>query len=469
MDKLTRKVLVVSRLLDFCTAGELQKQTGCGSDAWGTYIIKELVDNAIDACEDAGIAPVVSVGVTEDRIVVTDNGPGIPEEVVRGVLDFTVHVSSRVGYVSPTRGAQGNALKHVVAIPYVLDSSKSDRVGRVEIEARGLRHRIALEVNHVKGCPEVEYPAPEPCDHVAGTKITVHWPSQTASSLDDEKSAFLLLAKGFALCNPHLSLRLEVKTDDERMHEFWPASDPAWTKWMPSDPTSAHWYRLEDLEKLIGARVNHGSAPSVRDFVMEFKGLTGSRKATDVCEAAGLSRATLDVLTGKRDYNHAKVQKLLDAMKAESRPVQPKTLGVIGEAHVRACFEAEGCNMGAFHYQASFSTSEDGLPQVTEFAFAPYRDDVDADAEEEPLFDYEDWDKSQEFYRRIYQCRRRRCVLTGHNWAPAVNGVDLFPDLEEILDERSSSRRRPVVVFAHIVCPRTQYRDQGKSVVIFEE
>ena len=39
----------------------------------------------------------------------------------RRLLDYTVRVSSREAYVSPTRGAQGNALKTIVAMPFVLD------------------------------------------------------------------------------------------------------------------------------------------------------------------------------------------------------------------------------------------------------------------------------------------------------------------------------------------------------------
>jgi DNA topoisomerase VI subunit B len=67
---------------------------------------KELVDNAIDACEEARIALVVSVKVDGTGISVEDNGPGIPAETIKNVLDFSVRVSSREAYVSPTRGAR---------------------------------------------------------------------------------------------------------------------------------------------------------------------------------------------------------------------------------------------------------------------------------------------------------------------------------------------------------------------------
>jgi hypothetical protein len=60
-------------------------------------------------------ATLISVKVDETGIIVTDNGPEIPESTVEGVLDFTVRVSSREAYIVPDRGAQGNAGKTLIA------------------------------------------------------------------------------------------------------------------------------------------------------------------------------------------------------------------------------------------------------------------------------------------------------------------------------------------------------------------
>jgi len=61
-------------------------------------------------------------------------------------------VSSKDGYVSPTRGAQGNALKTVLAIPYVLSGC---RVGEVDIRSRGQRHRIRVTVDRLAQEPRI--------------------------------------------------------------------------------------------------------------------------------------------------------------------------------------------------------------------------------------------------------------------------------------------------------------------------
>ena len=63
---LGRATLRTSRLLDFCSRKELIAQTGHGEDQWPLVALKELVDDALDECEDAGIPPVVLPGAESD-------------------------------------------------------------------------------------------------------------------------------------------------------------------------------------------------------------------------------------------------------------------------------------------------------------------------------------------------------------------------------------------------------------------
>ena len=79
---LERTTFRTSRLLEFCSRKELVAQTGHEPDAWPLVVAKELVDNAIDACEEAGTAPEVRIKLTHSSITVIDNGPGIPPETV---------------------------------------------------------------------------------------------------------------------------------------------------------------------------------------------------------------------------------------------------------------------------------------------------------------------------------------------------------------------------------------------------
>ena len=117
---LQRETFSTSRLLEYFSEKELTLQTGHEPERWAEVVVKELVDNALDACEEAGVLPEISITIDDTSITVQDNGPGLPATVIDSVLDFTVRVSSKDAYISPTRGAQGNALKTIVAMPSVL-------------------------------------------------------------------------------------------------------------------------------------------------------------------------------------------------------------------------------------------------------------------------------------------------------------------------------------------------------------
>ena len=54
--------------------------------------IKEAVDNSIDACEEAGILPEISVEIIEMgtdrfRVIIEDNGPGIAPKYHNKIFD----------------------------------------------------------------------------------------------------------------------------------------------------------------------------------------------------------------------------------------------------------------------------------------------------------------------------------------------------------------------------------------------
>src|SRR5262249_6390337 len=124
--KLTRAVFQVSRLMEFCTKRELVNQTGHSFYDWPLVVLKELMDNALDACEEAEVAPVIEVIVGPGSITIADNADGFAAKTIDAVLDYSIRVSSREAYVSPTRGAQGNALKTILAMGYVLDREHAE-------------------------------------------------------------------------------------------------------------------------------------------------------------------------------------------------------------------------------------------------------------------------------------------------------------------------------------------------------
>lgn len=434
--RLAPTTFMTSRLLDFASEKELVAQTGHSRSQWPLVILKELTDNAIDACEEAGVAPEIKVTVDGSGITVADNGPGLPAETIKGVLDFTVRVSSREAYVSPTRGAQGNALKTMVAMPFVLDGEQ----GRVEIEAGGTCHVINFRVDRIRQEPVIDLTS-NGSDVRIGTRVRVAWPDLASSILSDARARFLQIADDYAWLNPHVTIALEWFGE----RHVSAATDPAWVKWRPSDPTSAHWYSPHHLERLIAAYVSNdadvvGQNRTVRELVAEFRGLSGSAKQKSVLEATRLARAPLTNLIVKDAVDREAVERLLTAMKANSSPVKPAMLGIIGKEHFRTRFAAAGCEMDSFDYRKVVEV-EDGIPWVMETAFG--------------------WCPNAETRR----------LVTGVNWSPGI--INPFRDLgrfgmslDTILSRQRADRDEPVILVLHIACPRVEYTDRGKSAVV---
>lgn len=410
-DRLERKVFSTSRLAEFCSKNELEKQTGHPVDQWPLVILKELLDNAADEAEKSGIAPVIEITVANGEIVVADNGPGIAAATVQRVLDFNVRVSDKEAYVSPTRGAQGNALKTIIAMPYVLDGKRGETV----IEAQGISHSVFFEADPVRR--------------------EVRWPFSASSQLEATKARFLLFATDFAFLNPHLTL--QVMWGGKQLINR-KAIEPAWAKWSPADPIPVHWYPPDRFERLITAHIahdqDHGSETTVRDFVASFRGLSGSRKRTAVLDDINASRLSLAKFYGE-GRNRDGVARLLAAMRDMSKPVKPKDLGVIGRDHLERCFREAGAEPETFKYIAEFSTTDE-LPWGIEIAFA--------------------W----------YPGPSRR-LITGVNFSPAI--INPFrhlgggQSLDDVLGQQYADSEEPVMFLVHLVCPRLSFTDRGKT------
>jgi DNA topoisomerase VI subunit B len=168
---LARTAFTTDRALEFFSESELTTQMGYGRQLWPLIIVKELFDNALDGCEIGDTAPEIWLSLEPNAITVTDNGPGIPPEVIEKSLDYHVRISDKKHYVSPTRGQLGNALKCVWAAPFVANGAHS---GLVEVSARGLDHRIEVNLDRIKQSPTISHTTAERSVK-NGTSVKVHW------------------------------------------------------------------------------------------------------------------------------------------------------------------------------------------------------------------------------------------------------------------------------------------------------
>jgi hypothetical protein len=110
------------------------------------------------------------------------------------------------------------------------------------------------------------------------------------------------------------------------------ATNPAWKKWRPSDPTSPHWY---DVQR---------------------------------------SRLSLAEFYG--DGASDRIGAILSEMAKHSSPIKPRLLGAIGKDHFAAKLSGLGVAQETFHYQRA-EFEHGGLPYLAEVAFGYCPDGLD--------------------------------------------------------------------------------------------
>jgi hypothetical protein len=424
-DTLSRSEFTTSRLADFASREELTRQIGHDPYRWPVVIVKELVDNALDDCERAGVAPVVDIAVDLDSITVSDNGRGIAPDVIERILDYSYKTSSNSAYVSPTRGQQGNAFQTLLAMDHAL----TGKPGRTMIESGGVRHLITFDVDPISREPRLDHQR-KAIAAAPGTKVTVFWSTPLTSRWTELHN----LAFYFGWLNPHVSLSFDasrIAEPGDGLCEHEP-TEPEWTKWKPTDATSAHWYDLDALKDLIAAEVHKANRSgetqrTVADFVAEFRGLAGTGKRRDICAAVEAGRERLDTFFARGDDA---IRRLLDAMKGASQGVKPRDLGAIGETHVREFLSGDP----ASERYKRVEIEVDGVPYLIKCGFG-YR----------PGGSY-------------------RTFVAGLNWSVSVTG-NPFQNLGYLLSEQRAGQDEPIGLFLHVASPRLAFLDRGKSRV----
>jgi DNA topoisomerase VI subunit B len=373
MAKLERTTFEVSRASEYFDARQLSALTGVPQTEFASVCLKELVDNSLDACETSGVEPEIGidVGGSENAIslTVSDNGPGIPPEVVHRILDYSVRVSDKAAYRSPTRGAQGNALKTVIGIPYSLGSREP-----LIVKAQGVRHSVA-PWGDPAGVVHFDYTStPEPME---GTTVSLKMPARLRSA--DEYGYYFVQefdslhwARSFAAFNPHATISYQANGGGTGGREIYKCTlEGEIKKYVPSQPTSPHWYSADSLKGLIFNHVAHARAGGrdlpLGEFVRQFAGLSSTKKAREV--ANPLMACGYTHLSSFKEKPEM-VGELLEAMQRCSKPPKASALGWVGQDHFQTFFENVYQEIKEYKYVKRTGTMPSGLPFTFEFALA---------------------------------------------------------------------------------------------------
>jgi len=242
--------------------------------------IKEAVDNALDACEEARVLPELNVEIiqlseTRFRMIVEDNGPGIIKEQLPKIFAKLLY-GSKFHKLSATRGQQGIGISAAVLYGQLTTGKPATVISKT---GKGkLANQIKLKINTQNNKPQVTEENEvdwEEKDH--GTKVEI---DMDGSYTKGRQSVDEYL-KETAIVNPHCTI---IYTNPEANQIIFPRS----TEKLPAEPTEIkpHPYGVE-LGRLI-KMLEITAAKTLQQFLTTEFVRVGSGTAKTICENSAL-------------------------------------------------------------------------------------------------------------------------------------------------------------------------------------
>ena len=288
--------------------------------------IKEAVDNALDACEEAQVLPDIFISikkVSNDifRIIVEDNGPGIVPAQVPYVFGKLLY-GSHFHQIRQTRGQQGIGIS--AAVLYAQLTSGVPTVVISRTGAKEQAHKFEIQIKIETNEPDIISQQKIDWDRIHGTRVQIEFRSTMAA-----KKKLLEYLKYTSVVNPHARFRVEIEDEAftfERVSQEIIAC-PVAVKPHP------HGIEFGQLKRMAVA-----SDLKLIDFLVDGFSRVGKKLAQDMCDKSGL-KATAKVSGLSADQLKA----LIAAMQEVTvpAPLITQCLSPIGEELIRRGLDKE--------------------------------------------------------------------------------------------------------------------------------
>lgn len=465
-----RELLTRSQSSDYIRLEGLQKLTNITAHDWDLYILKELVDNALDADEaithEIG-SPSIRVEAVYDREahglrVTVTNRATFPLDYVADLFDLDKRVSVKDYYNYPTRGAQGNALKTILGIPYALhyrflSDYNLDEVP-LAITHGDRRVEIRLDVDElhqsVSVIAEEEVEEDDVRDETTISVGIFRFVQKRPRTLEELKK----WAKAFTLVNPHASFAFSfviLKETGEVIEETYESqSNPDWhDKYDLSQPAPITWYTYSEFKELLYAILAHRRgygqpAPQLSKIIAEF-GISDFPTTAEFSASTSLT----DLMSGD-ELRTDVTRRLFKLLKQQARQSSIPALGSIGEPHLLQNSDVPTTEDGKkllFYRRAQGGM---GFPADIDAPVHPFVLEVALSAND----------------------LEKRQVIVGINHTPTYQDPffnkplvphgaeieDVQRSLEKLLDYYNLRDETPVTLTVHLIAPNIEYENYGK-------
>ena len=293
--------------------------------------VKEGVDNALDACEEADILPDIFVSIqkvekTRDEymIVIEDNGPGIVKDQIPPIFGKLLY-GSRFYAIRQSRGQQGIGISAVVMYAQLTTGRPTKITSKISEDRPAYQADLIIDTK--KNKPEILREDTLHWDKKSGTKIEliIH-----GRYVKEKRQSVFEYLRSTAIVNPHARIILiepdNTKTVFERATEKMPK------------PTVEIKPHPEGTE--LGTILKMGRATEsyklLSFLVNEFSRVT-TEKAREIC-----ARANVDEDMRPQDINREQANRLLNAFKLVKIMTPPTDcLSPIGETLVKKGLKKE--------------------------------------------------------------------------------------------------------------------------------
>ena len=465
-----------NREYDYVRLDGLSRATGRSAHEWDLYILKELIDNALDADEslwsrDTQQHPSINIQMAyvkladrQQLLVEVRNRAIFPVDQIEAIFDTRLYTSRKAFIKRLTRGALGNALKTILGIPYSLHKRSAEE------DEEGLQLKpLSISCNGIEYLPRyildstaqtIQFACEkEPCETSEGTIIRVGL-DYFVQEIPRKLSDIQLLAQQYHLCNPHADFTWEIEIDDRE--EPWKekfAAHPGWTnKFREMAPVQ--WYSVIAFKELLGALYRekaqginaNGHVLPVRLICQYFPGLSDGSFSQDQESPAIASITKIlksDSLTSD-DINGQNARELYQALSRYTDLIDAAKLGYIGVEHIREVLAKVFPLEGELQYGVVTESGRDtnsGTPFVIEVVAA-----------------------------RLKGSKRQ--IWTAINFSPTYSDpfqnrwlyTNMQPDdpalgLRNLMNIYHFPEDEPIILFLHLISPTIEHIEFSKTEI----
>lgn len=272
--------------------------------------IKEAVDNSLDACEEAGALPEISVEVIDMgndrfRVIVEDNGPGIVKKQIPHIFARLLY-GSKFFKLSQSRGQQGIGISASVMYSQLTTGRPARITSR--ISPKNPAHYYELRIDTTKNKPDIIKEEEVEWEKQRGTKVELDLEG-TYQKGDQSIDQYI---KQTAIVNPHIT----ITYTNPKAEQFIFARA---TEKVPPQPKEIkpHPYGVElgVLMRMIKATESR----TLQSFLTNEFSRVGSGTAKAICENAALLPNTKP-----REVTREMAEKLMEGIN-KTKIISPPT------------------------------------------------------------------------------------------------------------------------------------------------